>query len=340
MTDTALAQQPPSRKTGPRPNRGRMALWILRRLLEGLLLLLIVSFLIFAATQALPGDVARLILGKEATPDQLAVVREQLGLDQPFVTRYLDWLLGVLHGDLGYSISSRMPVLDLVVPRIANSLTIVVASMACTLPFAIWLGVASANRRDGPLDRISLLLSLAINAMPDFVLALLLVVLLATNVFHLLPAISVLSPSASLWSQWTRLVLPVITLFLLQSSYLYRLIRASMIDVLNSDYIEFARLKGLSPRRILFRHALPNAVVPAIQAAATVFAFSVGGVVVIEYVFAFPGIGTALTDAVRYRDIEVVQFIVLMIAGTFFIANTLADILAMLLSVPTRGRSK
>lgn len=314
--------------------------WVVRRLGQGGLLLVVVSFVIFAATQALPGDMARLILGKEATAQQLEIVREQLGLNAPFLTRYTGWLGGVLTGDLGYSISSNMPVWKLVGPRIGNSLSIVLISMAFTLPIAAWLGVYAAYRRDGPLDRISLLLSLAVNALPDFVLALLLVVLLATNVFHVLPAISFLSPDALLLSQWPRIVLPTLTLFLLQVSYLYRLVRASMIDVLSSDYVEFAYLKGVSPRRILLRHALPNALVPAIQAAATVFAFSVGGVVVIEYVFAFPGIGTALTDAVRYRDIEVVQFIVLLIAATFFIANTVADILSVLLSAPTRGDAR
>jgi peptide/nickel transport system permease protein len=307
-------------------------IWLLHRLVLGAVSLLIVSFLIFSATQALPGDIARMMLGKDASADQLEVVRQQLGLNRPFFVRYGDWLSGAFAGNLGQSVAAQMPVVDLVLPRILNSFSIVIISMVMTLPVAIMLGVYSAFYRDSILDRSVFLLSLCINALPEFVLGLLLVVLLATNVFQLVPPVALISPNESLLSQWPNIVLPTLTLFLLQSSYLYRLVRAAMIDVLNADYIEFARLKGVSQRRILFRHALPNAVVPAVQAAATVFAFSVGGVVVIEYVFNFPGIGTALTDAVKFRDIEVVQFIVLLIAGTFFVANLIADVLSILLT--------
>lgn len=301
----------------------------------GALSLLIVSFLIFAATQALPGDIARMMLGKDASPEQLEVVRQQLGLNRPFFERYGDWLGGIMTGDLGTSVAARMPVLDLVRQRIVNSFSIVIISMAFTLPIAMILGVYSAFWRDSIFDRTVFFVSLFINALPEFVLGLLLVVLLATNVFHLVPPVALISPDRSIFQQLSNIALPTLTLFLLQSSYLYRLVRAAMIDVLGSDYIEFARIKGINQRRVLFRHALPNAVVPAVQAAATVFAFSIGGVVVIEYVFNFPGIGTALTDAVRYRDIEVVQFIVLLIAATFFVANLIADLLTIILT-PSR----
>lgn len=335
MTAAPASSLPRTRRK-PSRLRGRST-WAARRIAIGLVLLLVVSLLIFAATQALPGDVARMILGRDASADQVAVLQAQLNLDAPFLQRYLEWLGGVLTGDFGKSFAANMPVSDLVMPRVVNSVVLVLVSMSIAVPIAVFTGIASAWARGRGLDRVFLWTSLGINALPEFVIALLLTVLLATNVLPILPAVSLISPSFSLISQWQNLVLPGITLVLLQSTYLYRLVRSSMIDVLTSDYIEFAELRGLHPARIVFRHALPNAVVPAIQAAATVFAFSVGGVVVIEYAFGFPGIGTALTDAVRYRDIEVVQFIVLLIAATFFISNMVADLAAALLTPPSRG---
>lgn len=319
------------------PSTRTKCIWLVRRIALSVALLFIVSVLIFAATQALPGDVAVMILGREATPDQIALLRSQLHLDQPLVFQFVDWLTGVLVGDFGDSIAARMPVADLIGPRGVISFTIVAASMALSIPLSVVLGISTAYYKDSLFDRCVLGISLAINALPEFVLGVLLVVLLATSVFHLLPAVSLLSPSLPLYDQIDALVLPVTTLVLLQSTYLYRLIRGSMIDVLATDYIQFAELKGLSTKRILFRHALPNAAVPAIQAAATVFAYSVGGVVVIEFVFGLPGIGTALTDAVGNRDIPVVQFIVLLIASTFFMANIVADVATAALTPPRRG---
>ena len=179
--------------------------------------------------------------------------------------------------------------------------------------------------------------SIMVNALPEFVLGLFLVLLLSTSVFHVFPAVSLLSPGKPIWTQTDRLAMPVITLILLQVTYLYRLVRGTVIDVLQTEYVQFAALKGMSPRRILFRHVLPNALVPAIQAAGTIFAFSVGGVVVIEYVFGFPGLGTALADAVGMRDIPVVQAAVLVISVTFFVVNIITDIVSFMLTPPGRG---
>ncbi|SDR63401.1 peptide/nickel transport system permease protein [Rhizobiales bacterium GAS113] len=321
------------------PRLRRRFLWAARRVGIGLLMLLIVSGLIFAATQALPGDIATMILGKDASAEQIAVLRTQLRLDQPLIVQYGSWLAGIPFGDFGQSIAAKLPVSRLIGPRIVNSFTLVAISMSMALPTSVILGLLAASYKDRWLDRLLLGTSLAVNSLPEFVLALLLVVIFSTNVFHILPAVSILSPEKSILYQTQAVMLPVATLFLLQTTYLYRLVRASVIDVLATDYIQFAELRGLSTRRILFRHALPNAAVPAIQAAATVFAFSVGGVVVIEYAFGFPGIGTALTDAVGNRDIAVVQFIVLLIAVTFFLANMVADIVAAVLTPPGRGDS-
>ncbi|ACM31276.1 ABC transporter permease [Agrobacterium rhizogenes] len=310
---------------------------ICRRIGLSLITLVLVSILIFMATQGLPGDVARTILGKDAGAEQVEALRVQLGLNLPPAEQYLHWVTSLLHGDLGVSAASNRAVADLVGPRVANSFVLVVMSMALTLPFSVLLGVVTANRKDKWFDRAAMAASLGVNALPEFVLGLLLVVVFSTNIFHIVPAVSLLSPTKPFYDQLGAYVLPVTTLFLLQTTYLYRLVRGAMIDVLASDYVQFARLKGISSNRILFRHALPNAAVPAIQAAANVFALSVGGIVVVEYVFGYPGMGTALTDAVGNRDIPVVQFIVLVIASTFLLSNMIADLAAALLTPPSRG---
>lgn len=315
-------------------------LWLARRLAAVAAMLVLVSALIFAATQALPGDVALMILGKDATPAQIAALRSELRLDLPLPAQYVGWLSSMASGDLGHSYAARVPVVDLIRPRVVNSFALVAISMLFSIPIAVLFGVWSAHKRDGVLDHLLTWLSLLTNALPEFVLGVLLVVVFSTNIFHVLPAISMISVTRPLLEQIPALVLPCATLVLLQSTYLYRLIRGSVIDVLATDYVQFAEIRGLGTTRILFRHALPNAVVPAIQAAATVFAVSVGGVVTIEYVFSYPGIGSALVDAVGNRDLAVVQSIVLLIASTFFLANMFADILGVMLTPPARGAVK
>lgn len=311
--------------------------WLIHRLLLTIVMLAVVSVLIFCATQALPGDVARIILGKEASEAQLAFVRSQLRLDQPVWSQYLSWLFGVLNGDFGQSLVARVPVFDLVVPRVGNSFLLVLLSMGLAVPVSVCLGLLTASRKDGLTDRLFMGAGVIVNALPEFVLALLLILLLSTNVFHVFPAVSLLSPDTSIWAQLDRLVLPVLTLFLLQTTYLYRLVRGTVIDVLNTEYVQFAALKGMPDRVILFRHVLPNSLVPAIQAAGTMFAYSVGGIVVVEYVFGFPGLGTALADAVGTRDIPVVQAVVLTIAVTFFVVNMMTDLISFWLTPPGRA---
>lgn len=314
--------------------------WLLGRLAAGFLTIFLVTLLIFVATRALPGDIARIILGREATADQIAVLHRQLGLDRPLAMQYLGWLGGALRGDFGLSSISRMPVVDLFLPRMLNTFTLVIVSMALTVPLSILGGVITAYWRDGWLDRILLGISAGLNALPDFIVGMLLVIVFSTNVFHILPAVSMLTPGEMPWRQPLALVLPVTVLTLLNTAYLYRLIRACVIEVLGSEYVQMAILKGLSARRVLLRHALPNAVPPAIQAMANVFAFSVGSVVVLEYLFGFPGIGTGLTEAVANRDVPAVQFVVLLIACVFVLSNMAADIVTAWISPPSKGRGQ
>jgi peptide/nickel transport system permease protein len=315
----------------PRRRRYGRHLWILRRVGLGVVVLFAVSVIIFAATQALPGDAARSILGREATPEALAVVRDQLGLNRSVVGQYTDWLGGVLTLDLGESLAGGgRPVASTLGPRLVNSLVLLVIVAVIAIPLSILAGAVTAIRRDGVLDRGTLLGSLAVTAMPDFVNGLLLVVLFATTVFHVLPAVASFPPGDLPLAHPKEIALPVATLVLGMSPYLYRLMRASMIDVLESEYIDMARLKGVPERTVMLRHALPNALIPVIQGSAVMLAWLLGGIVVIEFLFAYPGMGSLLTDAVANRDVPIIQAVVLVLATGVVLFNLIADTLTIL----------
>ncbi|HJW74057.1 MAG TPA: ABC transporter permease [Thermoleophilia bacterium] len=305
---------------------------ILRRLALGLLTLLLVSVLVFVATQALPGDTARSILGRSATPERLKEVRKQLGLDRPATAQYFEWLSGVVKGDTGDSLVAKEPVRTLLGGRVMNSAALVLVAALVSIPLSILIGSLSGLLRDRWFDSSVSLSSLALAALPEFVIGILLIMLLATQVFHVLPAVSRVDPNESIWSQMDMLVLPAITLVLAVAPYIIRILRASMIEVLESDYVQMARLKGMSENIVLRRHALPNAVIPAIQVIALNLAYLAGGVVVVEYLFNYPGIGWALVDAVANRDVPVIQFIVLLIAFLYVGFNLIADIITILVS--------
>ncbi|PSJ56479.1 ABC transporter permease [Pseudaminobacter soli (ex Li et al. 2025)] len=314
---------------------------LLGRLMQGVLTLLAVSLLIFLAARALPGDVANMILGQSATQDQLAALRTQLGLDQPLWWQYLTWLGGILHGDWGVSLANGQPVAEILTLGVRNSATLSGVALAVMLPLSLLVGVIAAQFRDGFVDRLFLGMSMVANAVPDFVTGTVLVALFATTVLHVLPAVSFIPPGDSPFSYPDALVLPAITVIIPGVMYLARLVRVAVIDVMATEYIQTAILKGMSPSRILFRHALPNAVAPIIPAASLVAAFTVGGVVVVEYLFAYPGIGSALVDAVTNRDLPVIQANVLVIASAYFILNLIADALAQRDDASTQqGRSQ
>jgi peptide/nickel transport system permease protein len=340
ITPVADAAPQVAQSTGSRRS-GYFGRWLIRRTAASLLVLLVVSLLVFWATQGLPGDVAKAILGRGATPEQLEVVRQRLNLDAPLAVQYWDWLRTlVTTGSPGTSLTSGVPVWEMVKSSMANSYTLVLVSMAITFPCSVVLGVWTAYRRDRFLDRSLLGFSMGVNALPEFVIGTLLIVIFATNVFDILPAISLIPPGDPVLAHVPELVLPVATLCLLGITYLYRLVRASVIDVLDSEYVQMAVLKGLSTRRVLLRHALPNAIVPTLQATAIVTAYSLGGVVVVEYVFGFPGLGSALTQAIGSRDLPVIQFIVLVIAGSFVLLNLLADALGVYLTPKARQEGR
>jgi peptide/nickel transport system permease protein len=316
---------------------GGIAGLIVRRLLLGVLVMFLVSIVVFVATQAL-GDPARAILGRDATPDRLAALQKELNLNHSLVSQYFSWLGGLLHGDLGNSLAAQAPVTKLLGPRLLNSAVLVVIAAVVSIPLSIAIGSWAAFRREKTFDNITTNLLLALAALPEFVVAVLLVLLFATTVFHWLPAISPVPPGTKPWDFPKGLVLPVATLVIVVAPYVARIMRASMVEVLESDYVEMARLKGLPERTVLVRHALPNAIGPVFQVIAINLAYLAGGLVIIEYVFNYPGIGSALQDAVVNHDLPVVQALAMLIAGVYVVLNLLADVATILVTPRLRTR--
>ena len=313
---------------------------VLRRLALAVLTLWLVSLLVFAATLALPGDAAQAILGREATPERLAALRDQLHLDEPVVTQYLKWLGGILTGDLGNSAATQEPVSELLSDRVGNSLFLVLISAAVAVPLSIMIGVWTAMRRDRPVDHIVSTTSLILASLPEFVIGIALILLFATEVFHAFPAVSLLGPGQKAWDDPEVVVLPAATLVLAVVPYISRIMRGSMVEVLESEYVTMATLKGLPRRMVIWRHAVPNAIVPAIQVTALQLAYLAGGVVVVEFVFSYPGIGAALVEAVGNRDMPVVQTVTMLAAGIYVGLNILADVATILVTpkLRTAGR--
>jgi peptide/nickel transport system permease protein len=305
---------------------------VLRRLAIGFLTLIALSALVFAATQALPGDAAVQVLGPFATQAQIVEMRQRLGLDQPIYLQYLHWILGVLQGDFGTSLSSTDSVAHLLAPRIDATAVLVVMAATVAIPLALLLGIWAAVRRDRAADIVSSGSLLVMASLPEFVIGIGLVALLATTVLQLLPPVSLIDPSLPLLSQLQFAILPAITLVCASIPYVARMMRTSMIEVLDSSYIQMARLNGIPERRVVLVHAFRNAIAPAVQVIALTLTYLAGGVVVVEAVFNYPGIGTALIDAVRYRDLPVVQFLALLIGAIYVVCNLTADLVGILVT--------
>jgi peptide/nickel transport system permease protein len=315
-----------------------IAKFVLRRLGLGVLTLIVVSILIFVVTQALPSDPAAVILGREATPEALAALRTEFGLDRPAPMQYLSWLGNILSGDLGNSFSNRLPVADYIAPRVGYSLFLLLVAGLASIPAALIIGSYAALKRDKRFDTSSSLVSLIMASMPEFVVGTVLTILFATTIVQWLPAVTYFEEGAAPWSDPLGLVLPVATLVLSVTPYVVRVMRAAMVEVLESDYVEMARLKGMDERTVLWRHAMPNAVGPTFQVIALNLAYLAGGVIIVERLFNFPGIGSALADAVVARDLPVIQFLALIIAGVYVLTNLLADVGTVLATPRLRTR--
>lgn len=303
--------------------------YILRRLAVGALLVALVSVLVFFSTQAL-GDPASAILGRYATPASKQELRKELGLDRPVLVQYEHWLGGFVQGDFGRSLASRQPVSQYLNGRVANTLALALTTLAVVIPLALVLGVWSGIRPGGPVDQVVSALSLGAIALPEFVIGTLLALLFAVK-FGVVPPVSLISPGSDPLSQPRLLALPVATLTLTGLAYLVRMIRAGVIEAMQSEYVQMARLNGLPERRVIWRHGLRNALATTVQVLAQTVQWLIGGVAITETVFAYPGFGQAIVAAVSQRDITVVQAGVLLVAVLYIAINIVADVAVVLL---------
>lgn len=301
------------------------------RILLSLLTLLIVSLIVFAVLEILPGDVATRILGRDATPEALELLRLKLGLNEPPPLRYLHWLGGLLSGELGQSLVSSRPVDEILAPRIYNTVLLSAYAFLIYLPLTLLPALVQAIRRDRPVDHGLSVLTLVLLSMPDFLLATILLFTFVVLV-PILPAISLVDHSSSALDYLRAMTLPAVTLAVVMAVYAVRMLRDNLIEVLDSDYVRMAELKGLSPRRVLLRHALPNALVPTLNVTALNLAYLVGGVVVVEKVFSYPGFGSLLVDSLQLRDLPVIETTVMIAALVYVAANLIADVAAILLN--------
>ncbi len=310
---------------------------IMARVALGLLTIFAVSIVIFLATQALPGNAAYAVLGHSATPQRLHALEAQLHLNRSLASQYGSWIGGVLHGDFGTSLANGEKVSSLIGPRLVNSVVLVIGAGLVGTLLAGVLGLIAAARRDKALDHIASVIALTITALPEFVVAIALVIIFAVNALHILPAVSAIPPGTSPLSNLKLLILPIATLALVIAPYIFRMMRGAMIEALESDYVEMAELKGISRKRVLLVHALPNSLPPVIQVIGLNLLYLAGGIVVVEYVFNYPGIGAGLVDAVSNRDIPTIQFIVLILAAFYVFVNITTDVVALLASPRRRA---
>ncbi|WP_420409359.1 ABC transporter permease [Hoeflea sp.] len=308
---------------------GDIARLVAKRLGLGLLTLLVVSILIFFAVELLPGDLAEAVLGQGATPETVAKMREQLGLDQPAPLRYFQWLGGAIQGDFGVSLISGERVSETIGPRFRNTLFLAAYAAVIAVPISIILGVIVALLRNSVFDRVANVLTLTSISSPEFFLGYILILYLAVNT-GMFPALANLREGMSLPELLHRTFLPALTLVLVVTAHMMRMTRAAIISLLASPYIEMARLKGTPPWKVIVRHALPNAWAPIINVVALNLAYLITGVVLVEVVFVYPGIGQLLVDAVAKRDFPIVQACCLVFAATFILLNLAADVGAIL----------
>lgn len=309
-----------------------MTRYLTRRIVLLLVTLFITSILIFALTQLLPGDVARLILGRDARPEALAALREQLGLDQPVPMQYFNWLAGFVTGDWGISFTSgNPPIRPLVMERLGNSMQLALVTVVISVPIAILLGVVAALNENNWLDGLISVLSLSVVGLPEFVTGLALINLLALQL-DLFPASALISPDDSFGERLYQLILPAITASFVLLAYVIRLTRAGVIEELKKSYVRTAMLKGLPRRTVIIKHVLRNALLPTITVIALSFGWLIGGLIVIENVFSYPGLGRLMVDAVDRKNIPLMQAIVMVIIFFFALANLIADLLYMLLN--------
>jgi peptide/nickel transport system permease protein len=309
---------------------------VLQRLGLGVLTLFVVSIIIFTAIAMLPGDFAKAILGQAATPETVAAFQHEVGLDRPPVLRYFIWIAGVLHGDFGNSFAAAgslggghaRTVMSLIAPRLANTLFLAGFAAVIAVPLSLGLGMLAALYRGSVFDRLVNIFTLASISVPEFFVAYILMLFLAVR-FQIFESLADVSPDTPFFDRVFACVLPAMTLVLVIVAHMMRMTRAAIINLLASPYIEMARLKGIAPRRVIVHHALPNAWAPIATVIALNLAYLIVGVVIVEVVFVYPGIGQLMVDSVSARDVPVVQACALIFAATYILLNLLADIVAI-----------
>jgi peptide/nickel transport system permease protein len=302
---------------------------LLRRLLLGLITVVLVSIIIFAGVEILPGDACTAFLEREAQGKLLENCRRDLGLNRSAVTRYLDWASGALVGDLGLSANGQKSIAELVGNRMKNSLLLAFCALSVGVPLAVFLGVVTALWRDKPVDLFFSTAAIFAMTIPEFVSATVLILVFSAWLGWL-PGIVLTSADAPASEFFPEIILPVIVVAMVMTAHILRMVRTSVIDVLASDYVRMATLKGVPYWQIVFRHVLPNALLPAINVVALTIAWLLGGVVVIEVVFNYPGLGRMMIDSISDRDLPVVQAIALILATIYVSVNLTADLLTMI----------
>lgn len=298
--------------------------YLLKRLGLSVYTLFLVSLIVFLVTQVLPADPAVMLLGENATPDALNAIRQEMGLNQPVYVQYFTWVMQVLHGNLGISMRTGEPVASMMFDALGRSLFLALLSIIFMLIIAVPLGVIAAVHRGKTADFIVSIVSYAGVSLPEFVTASVFSLLLA-DYLHLLPAAGYLPVLDNPGRALPRLILPVLTISVILIAHVSRMVRSELVDVLQTDYIRAARLKGLSRQTVLFKHGLRNALLPTITIVALDVGYLLGGVIVVEEIFAIPGIGRALIVAIQTRDLPAIQAGALIMAGTYCIVNLVAD---------------
>lgn len=302
---------------------------VVQRVALGVLTLLVVSALVFISVEFLPGDVAEQILGQSATPETLAALRDQLGLNTPPVERYFNWLGGILQGDFGRSVISQRPITELLTQRLGNTLSLATLATLISVPLAVGLGILAALKRNHWIDRTINIGTLTAISFPEYFVAYGLIFIFSVKLGWF-PSISVISGEVPLFERLILTLLPALTLTMIVTAHMMRMTRASIINLLSLPYIEMARLKGASQARVVMVHALPNAVAPIVNVIALNIAYMIAGVVIVEVVFVYPGLGQLLVDSVAKRDVTVVQAACLIFASAFILFNLAADVISII----------
>ena len=310
---------------------------VLQRLGIALITLVIVSFAVFFATALLPGDVAQILLGQAATPEAVAGLREAMGLNEPAFLRFLHWLGGLVSGDLGTSYVNNMPVTELIGDRLSNSLKLAGVTTVISVPIALSLGIGAAMWRGSVFDRLVSILTISVISVPEFMVATLAVLIFAVWLGWL-PALSYGADVSSWGTMLRAYAMPVITLGFVVSAQMIRMTRAAVIETINTPYVEMALLKGASRRRMVLVHALPNALGPIANAVALSLSYLVGGVIIVETIFNYPGVAKLMVDAVATRDLPLIQSCAMIFCVSYLLLITLADLIAILANPRLRHR--